>query len=84
MIVTTKSLSPGRAVCVVRAIPTATPRGPSRAAQAALLMVIFSPARSPDITSEQIADDELRDLRSCERFVHDDSWLVRVCGYSND
>ena len=80
-----QSLSPHltwcwRAGCVARAIPTATPRGPSRAAQAALLMVIFSPPNSPDHTSERIADDELRDPRSCEQFVHDASWLVRGHG----
>ena len=75
-----QSLSPGRVVCVVRAIPPATPRGPARAAQAALPMVIFSPTRSPDHTSERIADDELRDPRSCELYVHDASWLVRGHG----
>ena len=42
--------------------------------------VIFSPTRSPDHTSERIADDELRDPRSCELYVHDASWLVRGHG----
>ena len=36
---------------------------------------------STDHTSEQIADDELLDLRSCEQFVHDASWLVRGRSY---